>query len=226
LSTNVVKIYVMGKEYYVPRDLTIMKAMEYIGYRYVRGAGCRGGFCGACATVYRIKDDYRLYTGLACQTTVKDNMYLTQIPFVPAEKPRYDLQRMRPDYSSIIAAYPELVRCVSCNSCTRACPQELEIMYAVQLILRGDLAGAAEHTFDCIACGLCSLRCPAEIQHANVFQLVRRLYGKYLVKPSKNVEIRVREVMQGKYEQQLQEYVTKSVEALKKLYAQRIVEAE
>ena len=31
----------------MPEDLTIMNAMEYAGYRLVRGCGCRHGFCGA-----------------------------------------------------------------------------------------------------------------------------------------------------------------------------------
>ena len=62
---DLVPIYIMGKRYDVPSSLTIMKAMEWAGYILVRGVGCRGGFCGACATVYRIKDDPKLYFGLA-----------------------------------------------------------------------------------------------------------------------------------------------------------------
>jgi len=49
-----VEVFIMGKSYKVPAGLTIMKALEYAGYRFVRGCGCRAGFCGACATVYRI----------------------------------------------------------------------------------------------------------------------------------------------------------------------------
>ena len=52
---NMVNIFLFGKQYQVPDDLTIMRAMEYAGYQLVRGCGCRNGFCGACATVYRIK---------------------------------------------------------------------------------------------------------------------------------------------------------------------------
>ena len=55
-----VSVFIMGKEYKVPAGLTLMKAMEYAGYRYTRGAGCRAGFCGACATIYRLKNDYKL----------------------------------------------------------------------------------------------------------------------------------------------------------------------
>ena len=52
---NMVNVYFYGKKYSVPADLTIMAAMEYAGYTLKRGCGCRHGFCGACATIYRIK---------------------------------------------------------------------------------------------------------------------------------------------------------------------------
>ena len=44
-------IYLMGQAYRVPSDATIMGAIEYAGYQIKRGAGCREGYCGACATV-------------------------------------------------------------------------------------------------------------------------------------------------------------------------------
>ncbi|MCJ7565025.1 MAG: 2Fe-2S iron-sulfur cluster binding domain-containing protein, partial [Candidatus Aminicenantes bacterium] len=47
-----VTVYIMGKAHRVPADATIMGAIEYAGYQIKRGAGCREGFCGACATVY------------------------------------------------------------------------------------------------------------------------------------------------------------------------------
>ena len=46
---KMVNVWLFGKKYSVPESLTIMKAMEYAGYRLVRGCGCRNGFCGACA---------------------------------------------------------------------------------------------------------------------------------------------------------------------------------
>ena len=57
---NMVDVYLFGKKYSVPDDLTIMRAMEYAGYQLIRGCGCRNGFCGACATIYRIKGDREL----------------------------------------------------------------------------------------------------------------------------------------------------------------------
>ena len=59
-----VDVYLFGKKYSVPDDLTIMRAMEYAGYQLIRGCGCRNGFCGACATIYRIKGDRELKPAL------------------------------------------------------------------------------------------------------------------------------------------------------------------
>ena len=82
-SQAMISIYIMGKRYDVPESLTIMKAIEYAGYKLIRGCGCRGGFCGACATVYRVEGDPRLHFALACQEVAQPGMYLVQIPFFP-----------------------------------------------------------------------------------------------------------------------------------------------
>ena len=62
---GMVNVYFFGKRYVVPGELTIMRAMEYAGYQLVRGCGCRNGFCGACATLYRIKGKQELKSCLA-----------------------------------------------------------------------------------------------------------------------------------------------------------------
>ena len=90
-KTKMIRVFIMGKEHLVPEGLTIMKAMEYAGYKFIRGAGCRAGFCGACGTVYRMEGDYKLYFELACQTGALDGMNLSQLPFVPANKATYHL---------------------------------------------------------------------------------------------------------------------------------------
>jgi len=223
---KMVRIYIMGKEYKVPAGLTIMKAMEYAGYRYIRGAGCRAGFCGACATVYRKEGDYKLYADLACQTTVEDGMWLVQLPFTPANKATYDLNKIKPDDKALVNFYPELARCVSCNTCTKACPQELDVMDYIQASLRGDIAKAAELSFDCIQCGLCAMRCPAEIAHYHVAQLARRLYGKYIAPKAKHLEERVKEIEEGKYDEEMRKMMKKSIEELREMYNSRDIEPE
>ena len=40
-GARTIPIYIMGKKYEVPETLTIMKAMEFAGFQFVRGCGCR-----------------------------------------------------------------------------------------------------------------------------------------------------------------------------------------
>lgn len=79
-AVRLVTVYIMGKAYEVPADATIMGAIEYAGHQIIRGAGCREGYCGACATIYRLPGDYKIRTGLACMTMVEEGMTLAQVP--------------------------------------------------------------------------------------------------------------------------------------------------
>ena len=143
LPYPLVRIHVLGRAVEVPEGLTLMKAMEYAGFRLVHGVGCRGGFCGSCGILYRMADDYKLRPALACQTTVAEGMQLAAMPFVPTNRARHDLTRVDLGATTTLLAsrYPELARCVACNTCTKACPQELQVMDYVQLALRDDWAG-------------------------------------------------------------------------------------
>ena len=89
-----VEIYIYNQMYEVPEGLTILQAFEWAGFHLTRGVGCRGGFCGACSTVYRIAGDHRLHYALACQTVVEPGMILGPIPFFPAQRPAYFLEEL------------------------------------------------------------------------------------------------------------------------------------
>ncbi|MCD6531966.1 4Fe-4S dicluster domain-containing protein [bacterium] len=218
---DMVPIYIMGKRYFVPKTLTIMKAIEYAGYQLKRGAGCRAGFCGACGTVYRTPDSYKIKVGLACQTVVEPEMYIAQLPFYPAVKKTYNIEEMEPTAEAVLGIYPEVARCVACNTCTKVCPQELDVMDYIQETLHGNLDKVADLSFDCVMCGLCVSRCPAEIQHPFVAILVRRLYNHHLVPRSQQLARRVREVEEGKYDAEIKWLKSLSLEQLKKLYSTR-----
>ncbi len=224
---DLVTIYVMGEAYRVPRELTIMKAMEFAGFRFIRGCGCRGGFCGACGTVYRTRDSYKLKVGLACQTVVEDGMFLTQIPFYPANKKLYDLKTLAADTQVLVKTYPEIMRCIACNSCTKICPQDIDVMGYIQAAIRGDIAKVADMSFDCIMCGLCASRCPAEIVHYNVALLARRLYGAKIAPRALHLAQRLNEIEAGKFEPGLDRLVKMSEAELSHLYYnERDVEPE
>ena len=216
-----VTVYIMGKAHRVPADATIMGAIEYAGYQIKRGAGCREGFCGACATVYRMPGDYKIYTGMACMTLVQDGMWLSQLPAIPAQRPVYDLDELKANVQTFQKLYPEIFRCVACNTCTKACPQDLEVMDYIQAAKRGDIEKVMDLSFDCLSCGLCAIRCPAEIVHYNVGILGRRLYGKYLVKKSEHLEKRIKEVKAKKYDSEYKEMMKMKKDELKKKYYAR-----
>ena len=153
MENNMVNIYLFGKKYSVPSNLTIMSAMEYAGYQLKRGCGCRNGFCGACATIYRIEGDRELKACLACQTKVEQGMYIATLPFFPLIKEPYDIEKVSPSQAVMMQLYPEIYACVGCNACTNACTQGLNVMQYIAYAQRGDFEKCAEESFDCVMCG-------------------------------------------------------------------------
>jgi succinate dehydrogenase/fumarate reductase-like Fe-S protein len=216
-----IDVHIMGKKYEVPFGLTIMEAIEYAGYRFTRGAGCRAGFCGACATVYRIDGDYKLKGAIACQSSAEDGMYLAQIPFTPANRIHYELDETNVEQNPLVALYPELSRCVSCNTCSKACPQELKVMDYVQAALRGDIRRVSELSFDCIQCGLCSMRCPAEIPQYHVAQAARRMYAKYMIAQPEELQIRIKQIDGDEFTGRMDEFMELSTDDLTEIYIHR-----
>jgi succinate dehydrogenase/fumarate reductase-like Fe-S protein len=221
VEQRLVTVYIMGKAYEVPSDATIMGAIEYAGHQIIRGAGCREGYCGACATLYRLPGDYKIRTGLACMTMIEEGMTLAQIPSVPAEKAIYDIEKLKPNVTAIQQMYPTVFRCVACGTCTKSCPQGLQVMDYVQAAKRGDIAAVMDMSFDCVVCGLCMLRCPAEITQPLMGIMAKRLYGRYLRKDSPELAERVKAVEDGAYEAEYVELMAMGREALSKRYYAR-----
>jgi succinate dehydrogenase/fumarate reductase-like Fe-S protein len=225
-QSNLVPIFILGKRYLVPATLTIQKAMEYAGYQLIRGCGCRGGICGACATVFRLPGSYKIEVGLACQTIVRPNMYLTQIPFFPVNKATYELGKIKPGAESIQRYYPEIFRCVACNTCTKSCPMDIEVMDYISAAIRGDIALASRLSFDCIQCGLCTARCPGELPQYHIAQLARRLNGRYVTPPAAHLKQRVEQIESGRYEKPLRDLMQLEPKELKRLYVEREYEPD
>jgi succinate dehydrogenase/fumarate reductase-like Fe-S protein len=223
---EMIPIYIMGKRYMVPDALTIMGALEFAGYKLVRGVGCRAAFCGACATVYRIDGDPKLYVGLACGTQVEPGMHLTQIPFYPAERAQYRLHELEPTFATLVKLYPQVLKCLGCGTCTKSCPQDLQVKDYMAAAMRGDIARVADLSFDCIMCGMCVSRCPAEEAQPNIAILARRLYGRYIAPKSKHLEERVVEIKAGMYDEKFTEIKGIPEEELRQMYNTRDIEPE
>jgi heterodisulfide reductase subunit C len=221
-----VPIFIMGKRFEVPASLTVQKAMEHAGYQLIRGCGCRGGICGACTTVFRKPGSHRVEVGLACQTVVEPNMYLTQIPFFPANRADYRLEELEASGATVAELYPELFKCVGCNTCTRSCPMDIDVLEYMSRAMRGDLTVAAELSLSCVMCGICSARCPAETVQYNVAILCRRLYGKYLARPAQHMHEQVTTIKKGKFEERMRQLMTMDREKLRDLYRGRQIEPE
>jgi succinate dehydrogenase/fumarate reductase-like Fe-S protein len=221
---NMVNIFLFGKKYSVPSNLTIMNAMEYAGYQLVRGCGCRNGFCGACATIYRIKGEKELKACLACETKVEENMYIATLPFFPLVKEVYNINEIPVDQTVMMQLYPEIYACIGCNACTKACTKKLNVMQYIAYAQRGDFEKCAEESFDCVMCGVCSSRCPAGISHPQVAMLARRLTGKYLAPHCDHLDERVQEIKDGKYEALLEQLMGKPISEMQELYNNRDIE--
>ena len=224
---NMLNVYLFGKKYEVPAGLTIMTAMEYAGYELVRGCGCRNGFCGACATIYRIKGEVELHGCLACQTEVQEGMYVATLPFFPLEKRVYNIEEIKPDQQIMMQLYPEIYSCIGCNACTKACTQELNVMQYIAYAQRGEYEKCAEESFDCVMCGVCSSRCPAGISHPQVAMLARRLNGKYIAHECGHLNDRVNEINEGIFNDKMAELMSKAVtnvDELKDMYNHREIE--
>jgi heterodisulfide reductase subunit C len=224
VRTDLIPIFIMGKRYDVPSTLTIQKAFEYAGYQLIRGCGCRGGICGACATVYRMPGSAKIHVGLACQTVVQPNMYLAMVPFFPANRAVYDIEALTPDGKTLLKLYPELAKCMGCNTCTKSCPMEIEVMEYISAALRGDVEKAAELSMSCVMCGICTSRCPAELGQYNIAMLCRRLTGRHVNPPADHVKDMVAKVESQRYEKGLKKLMAMDKESLDALYYAREIE--
>ena len=109
------------------------------------------------------------------------------------------IDELKPEGGEIAKLYPELFKCIGCNTCTRSCPMDIEVMEYVSQAIRGNIEEVAKLSFDCVMCGLCSARCPAEEVQYNFAILCRRLYGKYIAPRAEHLAERVKQIEKGKF---------------------------
>ncbi|MEP7153177.1 MAG: 4Fe-4S dicluster domain-containing protein [Nitrospira sp.] len=186
-----------GTTYQVPEGMTALKALWHAGQEVVRGAGCLGGFCGACATYYHTKDDPKVRSGLACQLAVQDGMSFSFMPPFPARKALYDIHTLKDPKKDLFDLYPEAPLCKNCNACTEACPQNIDVRAGVWKAVFGEYKTVSEMFMDCVMCGMCNPVCPADIAPNLVALYVSRVQGARLTEKGPGLETRIKEIEDG-----------------------------
>lgn len=199
LRPKMVTVEIAGKKYEVPEGITVIKALWYAGQEVIRGIGCLGGFCGACATYYRTKDDPKVKTCLACQTAVQDGMSFSMVPPFPARKATYNLAELKDPKQDLFNLYPEAPLCRNCNACTEACPQTIDVREGVWRAVFGDFKAVSEMFMDCVMCGLCAPVCIADIAPNFVALYASRVQGAHLTERPERLERRIKDIAEGKY---------------------------
>jgi Fe-S oxidoreductase len=151
-------------------------------------------------------------------------MYLTQMPFYPANRATYNFEALEGKPEEIFNLYPELFRCVACNACGKVCPMDVEVMDYIAALKRGDIKEAARISFDCIQCGLCASRCMGELPQYHIAQLARRINGAYLTPRAEHLKTMVANIEAGRFKKGLDELKALETEKLKLVYTAREME--
>ena len=200
LQPQMVTVEIEGKPHQVPAGITLMKALWYVGQEVIRGAGCLGGFCGACATYYRTKDDPKVKTCLACSFAVEDGMSFSFMPAFPARKATYDLAELKDPKQDLFNLYPEAPLCRNCNACTEACPQSIDVREGVWKAVFGDFKAVSEMFMDCVMCGMCAPVCIADIAPNLVAVYASRAQGVHFTDKPEGLETRIKAIEDGRYQ--------------------------
>ncbi len=201
IQPQMVTVEIEGKPFQVPAGVTLMKAMWYAGKEVLRGAGCLGGFCGACATYYRTKDDPKVKTCLACSMAVEDGMSFSFMPAFPARKAIYNLQELKDPKQDLFELYPEAPLCRNCNACTEACPQKIDVREGVWKAVFGDFKAVSDMFMDCVMCGMCAPVCIADIAPNLVAVYASRAQGVHFSEKPEGLATRIKKIADGDYQE-------------------------
>jgi len=158
------------------------------------------------------------------ESTEIQAMCVVQIPCFPISNSIYELKNLRPTISQVLGIFPELATCMGCNSCTKSCPLELEVLGFVSAALRGDFSAVTEKSLECVMCGMCAVRCPQGISPYSVSLLIRRLHGRYLTAEPQYLEARIKEIEAGKFDDEYKKLRGMPIEELRRMYEERWIE--
>ncbi len=199
-SDDRVSIDFAGKTYMVSKDTTLLGALLEVGWDSVKGLGCLGGCCGACAALYRLPGESTVKAGLACQTPVQDGLTFSLAGQYHSPKATYNVCEVADPKQALFDLYPEITTCRNCELCIRVCPQGIDPMKGIWHAVFGDFESVADVFKSCVQCGLCARVCSVGIRPFLVAIYASRVQGARLTEPAPELLARMAQIESGSYE--------------------------
>jgi succinate dehydrogenase/fumarate reductase-like Fe-S protein len=194
-----VSIEFMGKTYRVSKDATLLSALLEVGWDSVRGLGCLGGCCGACAALYRLPGESHVRTGLACCLPVQDGISFALVRHAHPPKPLYHLSSVTEPQQALFDLFKEVASCRNCGACTQACPQGIDVRTGIWAAVFGDFKTTADLFQCCVQCGFCVRVCSAGLRPYQVAVYARRSLGALLTERPPELDTRIEQIQSGQY---------------------------
>lgn len=125
---------------------------------------------------------------------------MTFFPSDPSKKTISPLPTESPSRNTLFQYFPETRRCVACQACSTACPQDIDVMAGVRDAINGDLAAVAERFTTCVMCGICAAVCESRIRPHRMGLYARRLTAAFYPKEASDLVNRIEEIRSGRFE--------------------------
>lgn len=199
-TLKLINVEISGRQVQVPSGITAIKALWYTGQEVIHGVGCLGGVCGACSILYRVPGKFEIKYGLGCQIVMEEGMSFSFAPHIPSGKAKYRLEEIKDPKQDLVKYYPEAALCRNCNTCTRVCPQGIDVRGNIWRAVFGEFKQVRDETLSCVMCNLCVPVCIADISPNLVFVYARRSYNHSYERKAQNLSTRMADIQEGKFQ--------------------------
>jgi hypothetical protein len=78
--SRLIPIFYKGKEYHVPENNTLLRALQYLNSEVAYGNFCWNGDCRNCQIIIRRDAESQEVTALGCLTKVVPGLYIIKLP--------------------------------------------------------------------------------------------------------------------------------------------------
>ena len=141
-------------------------------------------------------------------------MSISMVPPFPARKAIYNVNELKDPKQDLFELYPEAPLCRTCNACTEACPQAIDVREGVWRAVFGDFKAVSETFMSCVMCGLCAPVCIADIAPALVGLYASRAQGVHFAPRPHRLYQRIKDIEDGRYEQEWERILSMNEEQL------------